>query len=146
MNETHGFFQITQKLFLRNQNSILILRDRKSGHGDLPGGRINEPEFFFFFLEGLKRELREELGENIQYDIEPQPIFFARHRVVEGKYPCLIVAYEGKFLGGDIQLSNEHDYMEWVDRETYNPEPLFKKHLLFAVSSYLQNPAFRGIL
>lgn len=48
----HGFFQITQKLFLRDGNQLLVLRDRKSGHGDLPGGRMNEDEFFF----GLDRK------------------------------------------------------------------------------------------
>ncbi|HNF25981.1 MAG TPA: NUDIX hydrolase, partial [Leptospiraceae bacterium] len=32
----HSVFQITQKLFLRKGQKLLVLRDRKSGLGDLP--------------------------------------------------------------------------------------------------------------
>ena len=39
MNSKHGLFQITQKVFIRKGNLLLIMKDKKSGAGDLPGGR-----------------------------------------------------------------------------------------------------------
>ena len=46
MKSKHGLFQITQKVFIRNGNLLLVMKDKKSGAGDLPGGRMNEDEFF----------------------------------------------------------------------------------------------------
>jgi 8-oxo-dGTP pyrophosphatase MutT (NUDIX family) len=58
----HGFFQITQKAFIRKGNLLLIMKDKKSGEGDLPGGRMNQKEFFENWIDSLKRELQEETG------------------------------------------------------------------------------------
>ncbi|HNH08033.1 MAG TPA: NUDIX hydrolase, partial [Leptospiraceae bacterium] len=75
----HSVFQITQKLFLRKGQKLLVLRDRKSGLGDLPGGRMTEKEFFSDWKESLKRELVEELGSSFSIKIHDDIILVHRH-------------------------------------------------------------------
>ncbi|PJZ67023.1 NUDIX hydrolase [Leptospira wolffii] len=132
----HGFFQITQKVFLRKGSELLILRDRKSGFGDLPGGRMNEDEFYGDWLESLSRELKEEMGEDCKIKIHPKPILIHKHRVNDGNHPCVIVAYHGEFLSGEIKLSDEHDYIAWVDAISYDPSQLFFEYMLDAIRLY----------
>ncbi len=115
----HGFFQITQKLFLRKGDELLILRDRKSGLGDLPGGRMNEDEFFEDWNLSIEREIEEELGPQIKIKVFPKPLFVHKHKVNEGNFPCIIIAYHANFLGGEIILSDEHDYIAWKNVRTF---------------------------
>jgi 8-oxo-dGTP diphosphatase len=137
----HGFFQITQKVFLRKGNSLLIMKDRKSGYGDLPGGRMDETEFFEDWMLSVKRELEEEMGKLFQYDIEPRPFLIHKHRVTEGNHPCVIIGYKAIYKGGEIVLSDEHEFMEWVDVNTYKPESFFEDYMLEAVQIYLKEYA-----
>lgn len=132
----HGSFQITQKVFLRKKDQILVLRDRKSGYGDLPGGRMNEDEFFGDWMESVKRELEEELGSTCKIKISPDPILVHKHRVTEGNFPCIIIGYEAEWLSGDLILSDEHDYMEWVHLKTFDPSLLFSEYMLEAFLLY----------
>ncbi|PJZ70992.1 NUDIX hydrolase [Leptospira perolatii] len=132
----HGFFQITQKVFLRKGSEFLILRDRKSGYGDLPGGRMNEDEFFGDWIESLNRELLEELGNRCKINVHPQSLFVHKHRVSEGDHPCIIIAYHAEFIEGEIELSEEHDFISWVDVQTYDPHGLFFDYMLDAVRLY----------
>ncbi|EMO52836.1 NUDIX domain-containing protein [Leptospira noguchii] len=137
----HGFFQITQKLFLRKGDELLILRDRKSGLGDLPGGRMNDNEFFEDWGLSMQREIEEELGLQVQIRVSPKPLFIHKHRVNEGNFPCIIIAYHADYLGGDIILSDEHDYIAWENVQTYEPSPLFTEYMLDAVNLYLKEYA-----
>ncbi|ANG99649.2 NUDIX hydrolase [Leptospira borgpetersenii str. 4E] len=137
----HGFFQITQKLFLRKGDELLILRDRKSGLGDLPGGRMNEDEFFEDWNLSIEREIEEELGPQIKIKVFPKPLFVHKHKVNEGNFPCIIIAYHANFLGGEIILSDEHDYIAWKNVRTFEPNPLFTEYMLDAVNLYLKEYA-----
>ena len=135
----NGLFQLTQKLFLRDKDHLLVLRDKKSGTGDLPGGRMTEGEFFGDWRISLMREIEEELGTSLTLEIDPEPVFTKKHRVEEGNFPCIILAYRANFLTGEIRLSDEHDYFEWVDLKTYNPKILFSAYMLDAVEFYIQH-------
>ena len=134
----HGFFQITQKAFIRNGNNLLVMKDRKSGEGDLPGGRMNEDEFYNDWLWSLKREISEELGQEIKLEINPEIILIHKHRVNLGNHPCVILGYHVEYLSGEIQISDEHDFFKWVDVRTFQPEELFSEYMLEAVQLYLQ--------
>lgn len=129
----HGFFQITQKLFLRKGDELLILRDRKSGLGDLPGGRMNEDEFFEDWNLSIEREIEEELGPQIKIKVFPKPLFVHKHKVNEGNFPCIIIAYHANFLGGEIILSDEHDYIAWKNVRTFEPNPLFTESSVYRI-------------
>ncbi|HNF28127.1 MAG TPA: NUDIX hydrolase, partial [Leptospiraceae bacterium] len=106
--------------------------------GDLPGGRMTEKEFFSDWKESLKRELVEELGSSFSIKIHDDIILVHRHRVNADNHPCIILGYEGEFLSGEPVMSDEHDFMEWVDINTYNPENLFSEYMLEAVNIYLR--------
>jgi len=133
----HGFFQITQKVFLKHNQRLLVLRDRKSGHGDLPGGRMTEDEFFEDWTKSVHRELEEELGK-ARIDLQPEPIFIHKHRVNEGNHPCLIIAYRAELKSPEIVLSDEHDFMDWVDPKSFDPRNLFSEYMLEAFLRYQQ--------
>lgn len=133
----HGFFQITQKAFIRKGNLLLIMKDKKSGEGDLPGGRMNQKEFFEDWLESLNRELQEELGNNIQININPEVILIHKHMVNLGKYPCIILGYDCEYVSGEIQISEEHDFFQWVDMNTFQASDFFSEYMLEAVQKYI---------
>lgn len=137
----HGFFQITQKAFIRKGDLLLVMRDRKSGEGDLPGGRMNEDEFFGDWIESLKRELAEELGTGISLNIKEDIILVQKHRVNLGNHPCVILGYHVEYESGEIQISDEHDFLEWVNIKAYKPETLFSEYMLEAVQKYIQKYA-----
>ncbi|MDF3820703.1 NUDIX domain-containing protein [Leptospira sp. 96542] len=137
----HGLFQITQKLFLRKGNMLLVMRDRKSGHGDLPGGRMNEDEFFENWMDSIQREILEELGSNVKISVNSEPLFVHKHRVEDGNLPCIIIGYSAELLAGEITLSDEHDFMDWVDVRSYDPSSLFSEYMLDAVNLYLKKYA-----
>ncbi len=136
MND-HGFFQITQKAFIRNGNYLLVLRDKKSKQGDLPGGRMNQEEFFKDWLDSLKREIQEELGNDFQIQIDSNIILVHKHLVTLGNHPCIILGYHAKYVSGELKISEEHDYWEWVNVYSFQPEKLFSEYMLDAVKLYL---------
>jgi len=132
-----AFFQITLKLFLiDNEGRLLILRDRKSGLGDLPGGRLGKGEIYNSWMDSLNREIIEELGSDIEYTVSEDPIFCFPHYMISDQCEGLGIAYTGKFIKGSIVLSDEHDYMEWADPESYSFENLYRDHMLDAVLKF----------
>ncbi len=133
----HGFFQITQKAFIRKGNLLLVMRDKKSGEGDLPGGRMNQDEFFEDWIVSLKRELEEELGNSMKIKISEEVVLIHKHRVNLGNHPCVILGYDCEYISGDIKISDEHDFFEWVDIKTFKPETFYSEYMLEAVSKYL---------
>ena len=132
----HACFQITQKLFIRRDGKFLVLRDRKSGYGDLPGGRITEEEFFGSWTDSVKREITEELGDEFVVNVNPEPAFLYPHRVNLDDHPCLIIAYHADYVKGEPVISDEHDYMSWEEIKTFSPESLFSEYMLEAVKLY----------
>ena len=131
-----GFFQITLKVFLCHQDRLLILRDRISGVGDLPGGRISKAEFYADWQDCLARELREELGEAVQYRLDPEPLFVFPHFIESAGEEALGIAYQAQFIRGQIQLSDEHDKMQWVALHDLEPGLFFSTHYARAVSRF----------
>jgi 8-oxo-dGTP diphosphatase len=133
----HGFFQITQKAFIRKGDLLLVMRDKKSGEGDLPGGRMNQNEFFENWIDSLKRELEEELGTSMKLKISEDVVLIHKHRVNLGNHPCVILGYDCEYISGEINISDEHDFFEWVDIKTFKAETFYSEYMLEAVSKYL---------
>ncbi len=105
------------------------------------GGRMNENEFFEDWSLSMQREIEEELGSQVQIRVSTKPLFIHKHKVNEGNFPCIIIAYHADNLGGDIILSDEHDYISWEKVQTYEPSPLFTEYMLDAVNLYLKEYA-----
>lgn len=99
---------------------MLIVRDRASGVWDLPGGRVADSEFHD--LEAaLQREVVEELGDCLELEIEARPLIVSPLTVLAGGIGVIGVAYEAWLRAGEVRLSDEHDDMEWVRVDSYDP-------------------------
>ncbi len=139
MNGKDTYF-VAVKVFLEKDGKLLIMKDN-FGDWDLPGGRIKPDEFETPMEDIVERKMKEELGDNIEYEIG-EPAVFMRHERVENApgnptVRIFAVGYEGKLLGGEIHLSTRHSEMLWVDPKDFEPEDYFKGGWLKGVREYL---------
>ncbi|MEK7582897.1 MAG: NUDIX domain-containing protein [Patescibacteria group bacterium] len=132
-------YYVAVKVFLKKNGKLFIFKD-KFGDWDLPGGRIRKDEFNVQLEDVLRRKMLEELGNEITYDIG-KPVVFFRHERTEaslGQHVRIFaIGYEGKFLKGEIKLSEIHTQSEWVDIATFKPEDYFTGGWLVGVQEYL---------
>lgn len=63
MSDQHFIGKVRQKVIIAKDNQVLITRERGEDVWEVPGGRLNLGEIP---EEGLRREVREELGVEIQ--------------------------------------------------------------------------------
>lgn len=139
MDQKDTYF-VAVKVFLEQEGKLLILKD-SFGDWDLPGGRIKTDEFDVPLEQIIQRKIREELGSDVKYTIG-KPIIFMRHQrqeQVPGNPTVRIfaVGYEGKLEDGEIQLSQRHTEMKWVDPKDFKPEEYFKGGWLKGIQEYL---------
>lgn len=136
-----GVFQLTQKAFLvrpgPSGDELLVLRDARSGRGDLPGGRLDEGELHGEWRDALARELVEELGPEARWTLDPAPRFWFKHRIHASGYDALGFAWTARWEGGEVALSEEHDRLDWVPLATLDPSAWFTDHLADAVRRFL---------
>lgn len=150
-SEIKDFYQVSLKLILKNRNGkVLLLKalDKGSyaGFYDFPGGRIHTNEFDTALIKVLKREVREEIG-NIKYSlIKPIPVACGRHEFIAswgrseeiGKNTrVLYLFFEGKYLSGNIKISDEHKGYKWVNLKKIKLEKYFQSGILEGIKMYL---------
>ena len=131
---------VAVKLFLRDVDKLLISHD-VYGAWDLPGGRIKPDEFDVPLQDIIARKMREELGENLRYELEDPRIFFRVKRIEQStdtEVKIFAIGYEANYLGGDIHLGQSHDTFEWVDIRTFKPGDYFEGGWLKGVEEYLK--------
>ena len=131
---------VAVKLFLRNGNKLLISHDI-FGSWDLPGGRIRKDEFDKPLESVIERKISEELGGSVKYELGEPETFFRVQRNEHGLngQPVRIfaVGFNAQFIGGDIQLGDHHDQMEWVNIDSFKPEDYFTGGWLVGVQEYV---------
>lgn len=145
--EQKDTYFVAVKVFLEKEGKLLILRDN-FGDWDLPGGRIKKDEFDVSLGQVVRRKMTEELGNGIVYVIGA-PVVFMRHERVEQApgnpiVRIFAVGYEGKLEDGEVQLSERHPEILWVDPQTFEPENYFKGGWLKGVQEYLSIRKSRG--
>lgn len=131
-----GAFQISLKVFLVHDDAFLVLRERSTGRGDLPGGRLAHAEFYEPWSRCITRELREELGSEVGFTLHEEPLFVFPHFIVSAGRDALGVAYRADYHGGAIQLSEEHDAHAWVSIRAYDPDAFFTPHVAAAIRRF----------
>ena len=147
MKKEKDFYQVSLKLLLKNKKGeILALKgiDNGSyaGYYELPGGRIDTDEFRIDFIEILKREALEEMG-NSDFKINPKPVAIGRHLVpasmtsLHKDTHILIVFFEAEYFGGDIKISDEHLDHKWFNLKEIDLEKYFKSGILEGIKMYL---------
>jgi 8-oxo-dGTP pyrophosphatase MutT (NUDIX family) len=135
-------FDVGTKAFILNgRDEILLLREAASGLWELPGGRINVGEENLPLESVLRRELVEELGDDLQVEMGPLAHTWARERK-----PGDFVFFVGRlcrYKAGAPRLSDEHDAWAWAtprEIETLEFVPTFRE----AVAEFRkQLPRFR---
>lgn len=136
-------FEISLKLILKNNKGETLLLEiidlhPLSGFYDLPGGRIQEGEENLNFVEVLKREVSEEIG-NVQLSISPKPVGIAKYNYF-GSFNKpengVWIFFEGKFIGGKPEVSEEHKSYKWVRITKTNLPKFFSGAPLEGMKSY----------
>ena len=131
---------VAVKIFLEKDGKFLIIKDN-FGDWDLPGGRIKKDEFEAPLESIIARKMKQEIGGAIHYEIG-KPLLFLRHERVEASegnptVRIFAVGYPAMWIGGEVELSERHTEMLWVDPKTFNPEEYFKGGWLKGVQEYL---------
>ena len=116
-------FMIGIKGFIIDHNKLLLV---KSGNGreelwEVPGGRYDVGEEMLSTEEILSREIREELGGDFTFRIHRASQAFIRPL---GSDFVFLLAFECEYLGGKIQLSQEHTDFQWVNKNDWQDLPL----------------------
>ena len=116
-NGEHFFGKVAQKALLTKGGKVLITRDPSDGEiWEIPGGRLNvgeEP------IEGLKRELFEELG--VDCEIHECVSVQQFHHVRDGS-SALLIAYRTTMVDDSQEFladPGEVAEMKWVSKENW---------------------------
>lgn len=98
---------------------VLYLREASTyeegtntGKWHMPGGRINPGETY---VEGLRREVREETG--LEISEIGLPVYVGEwHPVIKGVQNQIVALFSVCYVTSDaVQLSEEHDAFKWHD-------------------------------
>jgi 8-oxo-dGTP pyrophosphatase MutT (NUDIX family) len=112
---SHALYEVTVKLQLMDGDKLLVLTS-PDGCIDFPGGRVDDSEQELSMEQALAREISEELGEALSYDIVDTA--FVAHRAYEHQeqtHHVLAVRFRAKLTGGTVRLSDEHTKYRWVE-------------------------------
>ena len=116
-------FNVGLKAFIRNGDSFLALKDAYSEFWDIPGGRIEGSEIDQPVTECLRRELLEELGLNIRFEIHEIFDLF-KFRVNPGNklapnLNLFLIFYQASWLSGEIVINEESIAFRWLTTDNY---------------------------
>jgi len=116
------------KAFIVDRDKLLLVKSSNDREElwEVPGGRYDVGEESLLPTDILAREIREELGNKIQYSIG-QPVS-AWIRPLEQDFVFLI-AYQCQFRAGQIELSSEHTEYRWVSYKDWHSLPLAPGYL-----------------
>jgi len=140
------FFNVSLKLVLENEEGeILGMKCQNegylAGYYDLPGGRINPDELQAPFEQIIDREVTEEVGSDVKYEIEPRPISISKQPFFSqtlGRDNCMfMVFFKAKYLSGEIEISEEHIGYKWLDLKKEPAEKYFTGGFLDGIKGYL---------
>ena len=133
-------FYVGQKAIINNKGKVLILRDSVLKTIDLPGGKIQERELDF--IKALKRETFEETNFKIEVKSLSSIGYFkvpekSGHRSA-GK-EIFLVFYACKYIKGQLKLSEEHDWYQWVNKKTFKNYFKEKTNIYKSLSIYFRS-------
>ena len=106
-------FQVGIKAFLLNEKAeLMLLRESSTGQWELPGGRIDVGEERLSQEQVLRREIKEELGPDVQIEVGPLVHSWVRERK-PGEF-VFLVGRLCRLVGGAATLSDEHEAWAWA--------------------------------
>ncbi len=129
MSETHFRGRIAQKAIVSKDTKVLITRDSRDELWELPGGRLDDGEEP---IDGVQREIREELGVEVRVDeiFNLETMWHGRDKetMVSIYYIVSLLDESAEFKVDPIEVAE----MKWVDGEElkkYEMYPHYKNVL-----------------
>lgn len=124
---TDKHFYVAVKALLFYNNKFLILKRSKKSNGEFgfwefPGGRL---EFFEDPMDGLKREIQEEAGVDIDIKF---PLGVWDHKRNNDMH-VIGITFLAKAISDEIVLSDEHLEYKWITKEEFADYKVFPKML-----------------
>jgi len=138
----HALFQVSLKLIVKNRKGeFLLLKNPDSssmpGYYDLAGGRIKIHEIATSFRKVIDREVKEELGKDVKYQLIESPVAIGRHPPSSPEKPYMLwVFFVAEYLSGKITVSEEHVNYVWAKLNKNNLKKYFIKGPLEGMKSY----------
>lgn len=126
---THAYYQVALKILLKKDDNFLFLK--VGDKFDLPGGRIDENEHDVELTKIMEREVCEELGPKLKYQLGEPILHFRRHFPKKDLHVFIIV-FKADYLSGEIVLSDEHSGFEWI-----NPKQIIEENSFFSKEEFL---------
>ena len=131
----HFIGKVTQKALIYKDGKILLNRDVGDETYDLPGGRLDVDEVP---VEGLKRELLEELGIEVEVKM---PVYISQTPWDRDLRPHVFIAYEVTVLS-DVALIKadgvEVAEFRWISKEEI-PQIKLHTQCIFAIEAFLSH-------
>jgi 8-oxo-dGTP diphosphatase len=118
MKKQYGIYWAAFKIILKKDNKFLFLKTSQRGILDLPGGRADIDEGKKPIKKIIEREITEELGSEVKYNLSV-PVLQYRRYSPKYKIYVLITAYLADYISGEIKLSQEHQGYLWIDPKNY---------------------------
>ena len=126
----NGEVGLSQKAFIFKDGKFLTIRRTETAPSnalkwDLPGGII---EFGEDIYDSIKREVKEETGLIIE---NPKP-FDVSTRIHRDNEYWLTIAHRADVVGGELEISWEHDLHQWVTIDEFLELPASSTLIKFA--------------
>jgi len=118
-SKTKGKFLVAVCAFIINNNGEILMtkrsgqRDHDPGAWELISGRFNQD--FSNVEDEITREIKEELGENINIQLIAPISFYHFYRANDRNSELVGINYLCRYLGGKIKLSSEHTEYSWIE-------------------------------
>ena len=120
--------RVSALIFNKNKDKILLFKiEDGRDYYMLPGGRI---ELFEDSKSAIKREIKEELGYDINFDLcSIQENFLEKNNVKITQYCfCYKGIYDGEIIREKfVCLDNHSQYFYWIDLDKINDYKIFPK-------------------
>jgi 8-oxo-dGTP pyrophosphatase MutT (NUDIX family) len=121
--KTIATFEVGLKAFLIRDGRLLVVRERVAPQlWELPGGRFDTGEEMTSTSVILARELGEELGGSLRWDLIGLRDVWVRPAPERGTHVFLL-GFECRWLAGEIALSDEHVECRWIERDEWRALP-----------------------
>lgn len=120
----HFLGEVGQKVVLEREGKVLMCRGVGSDTWDIPGGRLHKGESP---LDGLRRELREELGIEI---VVKKPFYTCAVHDFKNQPPRYFVVYGASMLNPSDTLTVADDEIEevmWISKEEIESIPTMEE-------------------
>lgn len=125
-------------VIVNDQNEVLLIKRAINPHlgkWDIPGGFLENGEDP---IEGLKREIKEELSVDIK-PIELLTIVVDEYGYVKGDFYTLNLFYRSKIKSGEVRLDSENSDYGWFSKENIPWNELAFKNTTAALKELFKN-------